>query len=102
MSSWTAFSTKIARLPESERMQTVSSAWVLGWTAVAAAPAPIAPGSARIHSTRVEEETATRSSGRTPRASSPAAIAWTRSAVCAQVSECYRSAPAAPPEAGTG
>lgn len=42
---------------------------------VVAAPAHITPRSMRTHSTRVAEESATRSSGCTPSAISPAAMA---------------------------
>ncbi len=59
-----------------------------------------------IHSTRVDEDRATRSSVRMPSAIRPAATARTRTAVCAQVSERHCSAPGAPSAAcsstGTG
>ena len=59
-----------------------------------------------IHSTRVEEAIATRSSARTPSAIRPAATFLTRTAVCAQVSERHCSAPgvlsAACSSTGTG
>ena len=47
--------------------------------------------SAYSHSTRVALAIATRSSGRIPRASRPAAIVLTVSAVCAQVTEAHPS-----------
>lgn len=66
-----------------------------------AAPAHITPRSMRTHSTRVAEESATRSSGRTPSAISPAAIAKTRSDAWPQLSDFQSSGPE--PEAdGTG
>ncbi len=66
-------------------MYAVSSAFVCGYTVVVAAPAQMMPRSASIQSTRVVEAMATRSSGRTPRSISPAAMAKTRCADSAQV-----------------
>ncbi len=65
---------------------------------VVAAPAHITPRSMRIHSTRVAEERATRSSGCTPSAMRPAAMAKTRSAAWPQLRDFQSSGPS--PEAG--
>ena len=56
-------------------MNADSSAFVCGYTVVVAAPAHMMPRSARIHSTRVEEASATRCSGWTPSSIRPAAMA---------------------------
>ncbi len=68
---------------------------------VVAAPAQSTPRSASIHSTRVLEASAQRSSGRTPRSSRPAAMAKTRWDACCQLSEAQSSGPS-PEAAGTG
>ncbi|CAM5675696.1 hypothetical protein SFUMM280S_01856 [Streptomyces fumanus] len=68
---------------------------------VVAAPAHMMPRSARIHSMRVAEASATRCSGAMPRSIRPAAMAWTRSAAWAQVSDFQSSGPW-PAADGTG
>ncbi len=82
-------------------MNADSSALVCGYTVVVAAPAHMMPKSARIHSTRVAEARATRSSGRTPSSISPAAMAYTRSAACRQLRDFQSSGPS-PAAGGTG
>lgn len=69
---------------------------------VTAPPAHITPRSARIHSTRVLEDSATRCSGWIPRSMIPAAMANTRSAAWPQLSDFQSSGPPRPSAAGTG
>lgn len=75
LASCAASSAMSTLLAESERMNADSSALVCGYTVVVAAPAQRMPRSARIHSTRVEEASATRCSGSTPSSIRPAATA---------------------------
>ena len=72
-------------------MNATSSCWVVGYTVVVAPPADMIARSARIHSIRVPEAIATRSSRSTPSDSSPAAIWKALSLVCVQVRETQRS-----------
>ena len=66
-------------------MNATSSACVVGYTVVVAAPAARMPKSATTHSYRVPDASATRSSGLMPSEIRPAAINSTRSPTCCQV-----------------
>ena len=75
--------------PESDRMWWTSSVPVVGYTVVVAAPEHRIPRSARIHSSRVLDAIATRSSDSTPSEISPAAISVTAEEVWVQVKDSH-------------